>query len=512
MPKYLIRLSSFFIKEIVDVLQQPRLVVTLILGPFLILLLFGLGFTGAQRPIEAIVVLPPDAQLPGDLLNQADRFRLFLPIREVIDSKEDAVEILQAGQIDLVAVLPTETYDTLLAGRQIIIELLINEVDPLRVGYVSYVSEVFASELNKEILAQAVDRGKQLAPELQSFSLEMLDDLMLLGEDLQKGDPDLALARLDEILKGTAYETISLESSSQVLLQVAAVLASLGAPPEELERLQRTQASLQEFHDELEQIKQDLNREGIDLDSQIEQVRTLRDTMFDLQATADLLERIPTDVLIAPLTTTIENVSRFEPDYLGFYAPAVLALLLQHIAVTFSSLSLVSERVLGAEEVFRVAPITPWEIITGKYMSYSLLNLTIAGVLSFLIVFLMGVPFFGSLVYFILVLILLTVASLGWGFFISLFSNRESQSVQLSMLILIASVFFSGFFLPLFGLQPAVRVISFVLPVTYGIQALQGIMLAGRAPAWGTLSPLAGLGLGFYVVCTLLYSWQHKKE
>ena len=145
MPKYLMRLSSFFIKEIVDVLQQPRLVVTLILGPFLILLLFGLGFTGAQRPIEAIVVLPPDAQLPGDLLNQADRFRLFLPIREVMDSKEDAVEILQAGQIDLVAVLPTETYDTLLAGRQIIIELLINEVDPLRVGYVTYVSEVFAS-------------------------------------------------------------------------------------------------------------------------------------------------------------------------------------------------------------------------------------------------------------------------------------------------------------------------------------------------------------------------------
>lgn len=196
-----------------------------------------------------------------------------------------------------------------------------------------------------------------------------------------------------------------------------------------------------------------MNREGIDLDSQIEQVRTLRNTMFDLQATADLLERIPTDVLIAPLTTTIENVSRFEPDYLGFYAPAVLALLLQHIAVTFSSLSLVRERLLGAEEVFRVAPITPWEIITGKYMSYSLLNLTIAAVLSFLIVFLMGVPFFGSLAYFILVLILLTAASLGWGFFISLFSNRESQSVQLSMLILIAFVFFSGFFLPLFGLQ-----------------------------------------------------------
>jgi ABC-type multidrug transport system permease subunit len=94
---------------------------------------------------------------------------------------------------------------------------------------------------------------------------------------------------------------------------------------------------------------------------------------------------------------------------------AVLALLLQHIAVTFSSLTLVREWLLGAEEVFRVAPIAPWEIITGKYMSYSLLTLTIAGVLSFLIVGLMGVPLLGNLAYFVLVLILLTVASLGWG-------------------------------------------------------------------------------------------------
>jgi ABC-2 type transport system permease protein len=511
MPKRLLRLSSFFIKEIVDVLQQPRLVATLILGPFLILMLFGLGFTGAQQPVEAIMVVPPNLELPEDLIQQTERFRLFLPIREITHSKDDALGMLEAGEVDLVAVLPTETYSALLSGRQIVIELLINEINPLRANYVAYVSNFFVTELNKEILARAAELAKQLAPRLQQFSAEMLDDLILLGEQVEGGDLEGARAHLEEILKETAYETGSLESSSQMLLGVGAVLATLGAPAEELERLQRVYTSVQELRDGLVEIKQALDREGIDVAANIEQLRDLRNTMVDLQAAADLLEKIPTDVLIAPLTMTVDNVSRFEADYLGFYAPAVLTLLLQHMAVTFSSLSLVRERLLGAEEVFRVAPISPWEIITGKYMSYSLLTLTIAGTLTLLIV-LMRVPFFGSPFYFFLVLILLTAASLGWGFFISLFSQRESQSVQLSMLLLIASVFFSGFFLPLFGLQRAVRVVSYALPVTYGIQALQGIMLAGRDPAWSHLAALASLGLGFYILCTLIYTWQHKRE
>ena len=36
-----IRISSFVRKEMAEILRQPKLVATLILGPFLILLIFG---------------------------------------------------------------------------------------------------------------------------------------------------------------------------------------------------------------------------------------------------------------------------------------------------------------------------------------------------------------------------------------------------------------------------------------------------------------------------------------
>ena len=53
---------------------------------------------------------------------------------------------------------------------------------------------------------------------------------------------------------------------------------------------------------------------------------------------------------------------------------------------------------------------------------------------------------------------LLIVASLGLGLLISIVSDSERQAVQLSLLVLLASVFFSGFVLPISEFSTPVRV------------------------------------------------------
>jgi ABC-2 type transport system permease protein len=47
----------------------------------------------------------------------------------------------------------------------------------------------------------------------------------------------------------------------------------------------------------------------------------------------------------------------------------------------------------------------------------------------------------------------------------------------------LAAIFFSGFFLPLYRLAPWTRVISWMLPATYGTILLQDVMLRGQAPS-----------------------------
>ena len=60
MGKLLIRVLSFFTKEINEVRRQPRLVLSLLLGPSLILLLFGVGYRGGQPTMRAAIVVPPE--------------------------------------------------------------------------------------------------------------------------------------------------------------------------------------------------------------------------------------------------------------------------------------------------------------------------------------------------------------------------------------------------------------------------------------------------------------------
>ncbi len=71
------------------------------------------------------------------------------------------------------------------------------------------------------------------------------------------------------------------------------------------------------------------------------------------------------------------------------------------------------------------------------------------------------------------------------------------------MIVLLASVFFSGFIASLDMLWEPVRVISWLLPTTYGTLLLRDIALRGIAPDWALLAGLIAIGL-----VLMLISWQ----
>src|SRR5436853_5237736 len=56
--KRLIRTGAFVSKEVNEVRRQPRLVLSLLLGPFLILLLFGIGYQGERPKLRTALVVP----------------------------------------------------------------------------------------------------------------------------------------------------------------------------------------------------------------------------------------------------------------------------------------------------------------------------------------------------------------------------------------------------------------------------------------------------------------------
>lgn len=193
-------------------------------------------------------------------------------------------------------------------------------------------------------------------------------------------------------------------------------------------------------------------------------------------------QSLDSQVLVSPFRSETLSITDTSLGPTDFYVPAVIALLLQHIAVTLAGLSIVRERQDGPMELFRASPVTAFQTLVGKFISYLILTLVLGAVLTALVVFGLGVPMLGSWGAYALVVVALLCASLSLGFFVSLSAQTDSQAIQTSMVILLASIFFSGFFLALYRLWTPVQVVSWSLPVTYGINLLQSVMLRGQLP------------------------------
>jgi ABC-2 type transport system permease protein len=372
-------------KELIQVRRRPGAFLSLVLGPFLIMAVFGLGYTGVRRPLETVVVIPSSLQLPRDVNFYQELAGPALHIVRVDDTADAAHGQLAAQQLDLLVVAPADADEQFRSGRQAQIEVEYNSVDPIEAGNADFLANVLDQQINREIIRQAVSEG-------QSYLLEDV------------------------------------------------------TPP----------------------------------------------------------VRVPPDVIAQPTTVHVTNLAPTQPNVVGFAAPAALALMLQHMAVTLTALSFVRERMSGALELLRVSPVNSFELVLGKYLGLGLVSAIIAAISVALLVGVLGVPMLGSWLMVGLVIALVILASLGIGLIISVVSDSERQAVQLCLLLLLASVFFSGFVLPVHEFKEGVQYGAYALPVTHGIRLLQDLMLRGDTTAWWQLGVLGALAGAFLILTVVL--------
>lgn len=379
-----IRLLAFVGKELAETLRRPGAIVSLILGPFLIMSIFGLGYNGVKRPLETVVVAPPSSGLPADAAWYQQLAGGGMHIAEVTQDRTAAIARLADGTADVVVVAPDEPEARFRAGEQSVIEVLVDTVDPVATNYAGFLASSLASEVNREIIERAAAEGQ--------------------GYAVAAGEPEA--------------------------------------------------------------------------------------------------ERIPPSIVAAPTRAELINTAPSQPGVVAYFGPAVLALILQHLAVTLVALSLVRERTTGVIELFRIAPVSTTEVLVGKVLAFALLGGGIAALTVALLNGVFGVPLLGDPALIAGTIALLLVASLGLGLLIATISDSERQAVQLSLLVLLASVFFSGFVLAIEEFTPQVQAIAYTLPVTHGIRLLQDLMLRGETHhAWEFLA------LAVIALVTLSGAW-----
>jgi hypothetical protein len=97
------------------------------------------------------------------------------------------------------------------------------------------------------------------------------------------------------------------------------------------------------------------------------QAADLEQDLTGLDEKLTVLRSLTPGVLVSPFTAKVLGLFGEPFTVTIFFVPAVIVLLLQHVSITFASLSIVRETRSGIMELFKVAPITAFETLAGKY-------------------------------------------------------------------------------------------------------------------------------------------------
>ena len=447
-------------KEFWALVRQPQLLLLLLLGPVLIMTAFGLSLDVRDilRP-RALVVVEPGSEGERLFERYQEEFTDRTQIVGTTGDPEAARDRLRRGEVDAVVTIPPDPLGIVARGERA----------PLGVIY-STINPVFGTRVPARSYALVLDLNQRIVENLIG---SRIGDLRAAEERVDELDRRLERA-------SAAAERLSSEESRTITAELDEALTALkgsleplgdGDVAPALERIETAQGALAEVREAQEEEGEIESRSGL---------TALRESVDSLQeALAALPAEVSPEVLTNPFRLVAENLAT-PPNVLGYYAPGVLAILIQHIAVSLASLAVVRERSSGAYEFFEVSPLSPGQLLAGQFSTYFGLvlgaNLAVAAILAGFL----GVPVEGGYPMVVLTMALLTAASLGLGFLVSAVARSQLQAVQVAMLLLIASAFFAGFLFPLGEMKGPGVAVSYFLPAAYGISALQDVMIRGR--------------------------------
>ena len=160
-------------------------------------------------------------------------------------------------------------------------------------------------------------------------------------------------------------------------------------------------------------------------------------------------------------------------------APVFIGVFSFFFVFLLTSVSFLRERTQGTIERVMVSPLKRTELVIGYVCGFTLFALVQSLVTLLFVVFVLRVHYSGNLALVFLIAALLTVGSVNLGIFLSTFARNEFQIIQFIPLVFGIQIFLSGVFWPLAQLPQELRVISYILPLTYANEALRGVMLKG---------------------------------
>jgi ABC-2 type transport system permease protein len=183
----------------------------------------------------------------------------------------------------------------------------------------------------------------------------------------------------------------------------------------------------------------------------------------------------------------------------NYFIPGLVAMLIGETGLLLVSLSFVKEREQGTLDQLRITGIRLGSLVGGKLVTSTAIALATACILTVLMKTVFGLQVNGSFWLYAAALGACVPPSLGLGLIITAEARNLAQALQLTFLVWLPSIILSGFIFPRRNMPQAVVWLSALIPTTWSVQLVRGIVLrgAGWADLRSEFAMLFVLGLGY---------------
>ena len=211
-----------------------------------------------------------------------------------------------------------------------------------------------------------------------------------------------------------------------------------------------------------------------------------------------------------PIDTRIRYLYNPNLRRMNFMIPGLIAVILQVQTLLLTAFAIVREREQGTLEQLIVTPVRPWELMLGKILPFVLvafLNVAMSvavGAIWF------GVSMAGSIILLAFLSLIFLLGSLGLGVLISNISQTQMQAMYMASFIMMPSFLLSGLLYPRDNMPWLAYFVGYLLPVTYFLEIVRGIMLkgVGLVALWTWVWPMTVFSIVVFFASVFMF---HKR-
>lgn len=183
-----------------------------------------------------------------------------------------------------------------------------------------------------------------------------------------------------------------------------------------------------------------------------------------------------------PYAISTEIEMAYNPTLEGvfLFVPGVITIILMLVSALLTSIAIAREKEMGTMEILLVSPLKPITIILGKVIPYLQLSFMNAIFILLMGVFIFNMPINGNLLLLLAESLLFIITALSLGIFISTKADSQQTAMMVSLFaLMLPTILLSGFIFPISSMPWPLQWLSTIMPPTYFIIIIKGIMLQG---------------------------------